>query len=400
MSYTFRLYDSICKVPADAWMALRRDPADLYMHPEFITTVEETMGKMATFWHLLVYDDEGRPAGSASLCLHALDAALLCPPRPRRALQIVRRVWPRCLLFHVLFCGLPFSAGQSHLRLAASTDAKQVFRQFDAALSQLAAEARAAAIVCKEFCDGDLAQTDQLCSLGYVRGPSLPMNCFTPRYRDFNEFCASLRSHYRYKIRRSQRKFVSAGFRVSHFCGQDALPHYTDEVHQLYLDVHDRAEVQLEVLPAEFFRQLAVRCADAVRLTAVFQGPRVVAFAWGLRLGHSYQNVFVGFDYALNDEYDLYFNLMASDLDQAIQLQVHEIQMGQTADVFKSRLGCHHQPRYVYAKGTRWFTAKPLHLFHGLLMPPPAPPPVRDLFRDASTLASEEPVQSVAERRC
>ena len=142
-------------------------------------------------------------------------------------------------------------------------------------------------------------------------------------------------------------------------------------MHRLYLAVHERAEVKLELLPAEFFRQLAARCGDCVRLTAVLQGPRIVAFAWGILFGNAYQNVFVGLDYQLNDEFDLYFNLMASDLDHALRLGAAEIQTGQTADVFKSRLGCRGQPRYVYAKGTRWFSAAPLRWTHTLLMPPP-----------------------------
>lgn len=392
MGYSFRLYDSIDKVPQEAWLALRRSEADLYMSPGFIATVEKTMGAAGRFWSLLVFDDEGRPAGCASLSLYPLDAALLCPPRPRHVLEVIRRLWPRCLKFSILFCGLPFSAGQHHLRIAAGADRREVFRQLDLAMTRLAAEVDTAAIVWKEFGDEDLPQTDELRGFGYVRGKSLPMNYFDSRFRSFDEFLAALRSHYRYKIRRSQRKFASSGLRVTRFSGEAALPHYTDEVHQLYLAVVERAEVALEVLPAEFFRQLVIRCGDAVRLTAVFQGSRIVAFSWGLLWDNTYQNAFVGFDYALNDEYDLYFNLMANDLEHALQLGVREIQMGETADVFKSRLGCHVRPRYVYVKGTRWFSARPLRLTHRLFMPPPPPPPARDLFREPEVAGPAEVV--------
>ena len=109
---------------------------------------------------------------------------------------------------------------------------------------------------------------------------------------------------------------------------------------------------------------------------------RIVAFAWGIFAGGAYQNLFVGLDYGLNNEFDLYFNLMANDLDHALRLGAREIQMGQTADVFKSRLGGCGHPRYVYAKGARWFTAAPLRWTHRLLMPAPPAPPVRELYRD------------------
>ncbi len=388
MSYTCCFYKSIRDVPGEAWASLRTGAADFYTDPRFIAVVEENIPEAKQYWSLLVYDQANRPVGSASLCLYLLDAAVLSPPGHRHRLRAIRRLWPGCLLVPVLFCGLPFSAGQSHLRIAAGADTEEVLRQMDLAMTRLARQSRAVAIVCKEFTDGDLLRTDYLCELGYVRGPSLPMNYFADGFHNFDEFCGALRSHYRYKIHRSQRKFAAAGFRVAHFRGAEAVPHYTDEVHQLYLAVHDRSEAQLETLPAAFFRRLAAACGDGVQLTAIFQGPRIVAFSWGIFAGSAYQNVFVGFDYALNNEFDLYFNLMANDLDQALRLGAREIQVGQTTDVFKSRIGCVRQPRYVYAKGTRWFTARPLRWTRSLLMPPPVAIPDRDLYHAATANAA------------
>jgi predicted N-acyltransferase len=381
MGYTYRLYDSIREVPRDAWMSLRHGGSDLYMDPGFIATVEETM-EAGRFWSLLVFDEHGRPAGSACLSLYPLDAALLAPPRSRPVTHTIRRVWPGYLKFPILFCGLPVSAGQSHLRFAQDADTQEVLRQLDAALMRLTTQVESVAIVCKEFTDEELSHADHLRELGYIRGYSLPMNCFSPRFHNFDAFVTALRSHYRYKIRRSQRKFATSGLKIAHFSGEDALAQYTDEVHELYLAVVERAEVKFEILPAAFFRQLVRHCGDSVRLTAVFQGPRIVAFSWGLLVGESYQNIFIGLDYESNHEFDLYFNLMAHDLDQALRTGAREIQVGQTADVFKSRLGCEGRPRYVYAKGTRWFSAQPLRWTHRLLMPPPPPPPARDLFRE------------------
>jgi Acetyltransferase (GNAT) domain len=382
MAYKYRLYNSIYEAPQADWVGLRTNGDDLYMDPRFIAVAEKTITEAQRFWSVLIYDAGNRPVASANLFLYQLDGALLCPPRPRRVLRAIRHVWPGCMRFRVLFCGLPFSAGQSHLRIATGADAREVLRQLDLVTTRLAAQSRAEVIICKEFADEDLSYTDYFCEIGYVRGPSLPMNYFASGFGNFDKFCAALRSHYRYKIHRSQRKFANSGFRVSHFQGAEALPYYTDEVHRLYLAVRGRAEVQFETLPAEFFRQLAAQCGDSVRLTAVFKGPRIVAFSWGILLGHAYQNVFVGLDYELNNEYDSYFNLMASDLDRALRLGAQEIQMGQTADDFKSRLGCYGRPRYVYAKGTRWFTAKPLRWTRHLVMPPPPQPPVRDLYRE------------------
>jgi hypothetical protein len=352
------------------------------MDPRFIAVVERSMAADGRFWCLIVYDEVGRPVGTAGLSLCWLDLVLLGQPRLKRIAESVRRLLPKFLKLPVLFCGLPVSAGQSHLCLAPESDSRQVLALVDEALRRLARRHGAKLIVFKEFAPKDRGRLDDLLTLGYELGDSFPMNHFPSRFGSFAEFCASLRSHYRYKIRRSQRKFHEAGFRVEHLSGEAALARYTDDVHRLYESVVDRAEVRLECLPRSFFEQLVRHFPAEVRFLAVVKEGRIVGFSWGLLTGGTYQSLFIGLDYGCSAAGDLYFNLMTEDLAYALDQGVADVQVGQTADVFKSRLACAAEPRYVYVKGTgrvmRWLVRKTARWF----FPPPAPPPQRDLFRD------------------
>jgi len=381
MSYSFRLYESIREVPLEDWDLLRRHRPDVFMDPRFVAAVERSMSDAARFWCLLVHDAARRPVASACLSLFQLDLALLGQPTLRRIADWARRVFPGFLKLPVLFCGLPVSAGQSHLCLAPQSDWRQSLATIDEALCRLARRHRAVLVVFKEFSEEDRDPLDHLLSLGYVRGESLPMNHFAPQVGSFEEFCASLRSHYRYKIRRSRRKFEQAGYRVEHWSARDALDHYSDEVHELYRSVVDRAEVKLEYLPRAFFEELARQFPDEIRFTAVRKEGRIVGFAWGLSASMRHQNLFIGLDYRLNAEADLYFNLMAEDLACAIGEGARDVQVGQTADVFKSRMACYPRPRYVYVRGTGAIVGWLVRGAAGWCFPPPAPPPRRDLFR-------------------
>ncbi len=88
---------------------------------------------------------------------------------------------------------------------------------------------------------------------------------------------------------------------------------------------------------------------DAV-FTVVRQGERVVGFVFGVFDRENYLNFFCGFDYQLNEDTDLYFNLLYEDLDYALRQNVHSLHVGQTADEFKSRVGCYLEPRFFYVK--------------------------------------------------
>ena len=74
----------------------------------------------------------------------------------------------------------------------------------------------------------------------------------------------------------------------------------------------------------------------------------------------------------------------------ALRQQVADVHVGQTADVFKSRLGCHGRPRFIYVKATRALLSWAMRATAGWLFPPPQASPMRDLFRDPSTNEGEE----------
>src|SRR6185437_12860043 len=287
------------------------------------------------------------------------------------------------LKVQVLLCGSPISTGESHLRIAAGVDHRALLRQLDRLLLRMARQQRTHFIVFKEFSPREVARTDALLEYGYFRADSPPMNYFPARFRDFDHVCASLRSSYRAKILRSRKKFHRAGLHVAHLrgsMGMDAL--YTENVHRLYLDVLDHAETRFECLPAQFFREMARQLPEDATFTVVRQGERVVGFVFGVFDQENYLNFFCGFDYRLNEETDLYFNLLYEDLDYALRQNVRGIHVGQTADEFKSRVGCYLEPRFFYVKARDSHVQSLLRAGQAYLFP--AAPPIRErnVFRD------------------
>lgn len=388
MTLHYDVYNAIDQIPMDLWRGICPSGNDLFMDPRFLRLFEQTMSEKTEYFYVLVREPHGKPVAAASFSLCELDAALFCQSFVARGIKCIRQIWPGYLKFRALFCGLPFSAGQSHLRLAPNAEPAAVIDSLHAAAISVGRQKRSWLIIFKEFGEGDNEVMQHLGRLGYVRGESLPMNCVDMRFCSLDDFCASLRSHYRYKIKRSRRKFQTAGMRVEHLRGQAILDAYTDEVHRLYDAVVDAADVRLERLPAQFFRELVCSFPEYVGLTTVRCEDRIVAFAWSLLAGGVYHDLFVGLDYDLDVDCDLYFNLMASDLDAAFQTEAREIHMGQTADVFKSRLGCRPQARYACVKTVPFWLALPFRATARWVFPPPPPAPARDLFRDAQPSTS------------
>ncbi len=79
-------------------------------------------------------------------------------------------------------------------------------------------------------------------------------------------------------------------------------------------------------------------------------GERICGFVCRLLLDRQHFNLFCGIDYRMNEQADVYFNLMYQDGDFALRHGAQEINVGQASYDFKSRMGCYTRPRIFLSK--------------------------------------------------
>jgi predicted N-acyltransferase len=368
-----RLWESIHQVDVEAWERLRRDDAGPFMDRRLLAAVERSFAPpLGRFWYAVVEDADGRPVATAVFCCLRVDATVLAEGGMKAFAKRIAPWIPGGLHFPVLFCGIPISAGQSSLRFAPEADVPAVLRLLDETATKLARQSRSKCVVWKEFTDAERERTDGLLQMGYQRADSLPMNSATTGHRSFDAFHNSLKSNKRKPIRTSRRKFAASNLRIEQRRGGDGVPGlYTDDVHRLYLNVLDRAAVRLETIPRAFFQELARELPNETSFTLAYDGDRIVGFACSVFTPHVFHQMFVGVDYDLNPQCDLYFNLFFHALDAAYRESCMEILVGQSADTFKQRkLLCTPIPLSFYIKGVDFATAWVLKTFRRSLFPP------------------------------
>jgi predicted N-acyltransferase len=370
--YSASVYESIRDVDLEEWNRVRDPHGDPFMHPGFVAAVENSLGHICRFRQIVVRDEHGVPMATACLCYFPVDAAVLASGFARRVANVINGVAPVLLRIPLLLVGLPISCGASHLRFAPEADREAVLRLIDEQARQFARETRAKCIVFKEFEDHECHDLESLDALGYRRADSLPMNCAPTKFGSFDEYLASIPSAKRRTIRKSREKFAKFGFKVVHLRGGDGADrHYSDDVHRLYDGVLDRATVRFERLPAEFFREIARQMPQNSLFTYIFQGDRIVAFAATLTVDDVFDQMFVGYDYELNPECDLYFNLFFEAVAAAFQRRPQRIYIGQTSDEFKHQKLCGFQiPLSIYVKGSHPVINAIIKNAFGLFFPP------------------------------
>jgi predicted N-acyltransferase len=179
--------------------------------------------------------------------------------------------------------------GQRHLCFAPGVDPLPVLNFLDKILQEVAKKEKIHFIVYKEFDPKMCRLMDSLKTIGYRCADSLYNNYFRDKFSNFTDYASALNSHYRQDIKRSLKKFQNAGLTVLRLQDPESIrSKYTPEIHKYYEAVATKAEVRLELLPIDFFHDLARQFPDQVSLTLICRQNEIVAFNWGLYSPTSY----------------------------------------------------------------------------------------------------------------
>ncbi|HOU54053.1 MAG TPA: GNAT family N-acetyltransferase [Myxococcota bacterium] len=203
---------------------------------------------------------------------------------------------------------------------------------------------------------------------GGTWGRTLPSVEMEVPWRSFSEYRQALRSDYRRRLGRvlSRWKGVSTE-RLP--CGA-----YTGPMHHLYQEVWRRSEGRLERLEPAFFTGLPREC----HLSVHRDGEALVAWHVAWTEGPRRWFLFGGVDYRTLGTRATYFNLLVAILREAIDDGVRWLDLGQTAEVPKMRLGGRCRDRRMFgwhrSAAVRWLVRRGRPWLEYRRVVPPAHP--------------------------
>jgi hypothetical protein len=177
---------------------------------------------------------------------------------------------------------------------------------------------------------------------GMYASDYLPVCVLRNRWEGFDHYQATLRSGYRRRQLQALRRGadLEAGFLADNAA-------FDEELYGLYRQVFDHADYALEKLPLRYFRNSFARHL-VLRL-----GGRPVGFVQLIEDGGLLTFAFAGFDRALNETYDLYYNLLLALTRYGLDRGCTAIDYGQTAYDCKLRFGGRLIPTYSLISSRR-----------------------------------------------
>jgi hypothetical protein len=153
----------------------------------------------------------------------------------------------------------------------------------------------------------------------------------------------------KYKQRATKILAASASLKRRTLDEAEAM-HYSDTMDALFSEVLRSQKFQLTTPGKGHFSDLKKNYGERFEITGIFDGDKMVAFFSAFDFHDTYEMYYVGFDYALNAERQLYFNILFGGLERAMTLKKKFLNLGRTSFDAKASMGATAVERKYYFK--------------------------------------------------
>jgi hypothetical protein len=193
--------------------------------------------------------------------------------------------------------------------------------------------------------------------INHAHGSTLPAIILDKCFRNWYDYIGSLRSDYRSRL----LNILNSNHDISletHPCRD-----FTQEMYRQYLEVYNKSDAKLEKLTYDFF----VNLPDIFQLTICRKESGILG--WNITLFHNKTMYFFlgGVSYRMNAEHCTYFILLAHIVRRGIEMGASEIDLGQTAEIPKMRMGGIPEKRFMEAQHSNILINNIIKLCQGIL---------------------------------
>ncbi|MBU0548225.1 MAG: GNAT family N-acetyltransferase [Candidatus Omnitrophica bacterium] len=360
---TCKIYDNIEKIDKKDWDAVFGEIPESY---PFYKVLEKSELAEFVFYYLVIYRNNEvvliSPLFSADFNLDiAVEGPLL------RVIRLIRKIFPRFLVFKTLFCGSPFGEyGVMGIRDDFRLD-PELIPQLLAGIKYLALKLGTPLTIFKDFLKDSTLLLDALKRKGFTRVESFPTVLLDLSFSSFAEYLKSLGRSTRKSLSKKLKQAYSRGNievkAVQEISGQ------IDQIIQLYENTYHGGSTKFERLNKKFFLQVSEDLSPHTLFFLYYADGCLAAFNLCFIYKDLLIDKFIGFNYDISNHYNLYFVSWAHNIKWCIDNSLRYYHPGQTDYEPKVRLGGKIIPLYAYLRHSNVFFNFLLKLLVVLLKP-------------------------------
>lgn len=195
-----------------------------------------------------------------------------------------------------------------------------------------------AAVLVKDFYKSTAKFADELKEYKYYDfevEPNMIVDIL-PGWKTFDDYLAAITKKYRSRAKSIIKKGASLQRRE---LNATEIAENEEQIIALYNNVHLKAKFRLASLAIPYFSEMKKALNHRFVFTAYYLEDKMVGFRSSFILKKEVEAHFIGVDYSVNKELEVYQNILYDYLKEAIDSGATTLQLGRTASEIKSNIG-------------------------------------------------------------
>lgn len=338
---TTKVLRRIDQVHRDEWEKIYPKTPEGY---NLYKSMDESNFSQFSFYYILVYDKR-ELVGATPMFYMDFPLETTVQGRLKSVILFFRKFFPGIFKLKVLICGYPM--GQC--RIGIKGDAALIIKAILKRVSSIAKKKKVSVIAFKDLDQSYEHISKTLTDAGFYKFYSLPNTELHIDFDSFDKYLSSLSRVSRDGLKRKFKKADSMAkieFETSGKLNESEL----DDVYGLYLQTTAKAETQFETVPKEFFANVSKNMGHQAKYYLWRINKKIVAFALCFINSERFIDFYLGFDYAISYEYNLYYVRVRDLIKWCIENKIPVYEMGYTGYEPKRRMGFAMVPLFAYAK--------------------------------------------------
>ena len=356
--FRFVIADGIALLDPVQWDAIVAQQS-FFMQRQYLHMLEEAGPENIEVRYVMIYDGAQAVAamalqianvsGSRMLKTRSAEKELAKPKNPlsllKRALGPAARSLQAGLRERILVCGNLLSYGFHGIAFAPQVERSEVWPAIAEALYRVRRAEKLSGqtdfILIKDITPEQLAASAILAKLSYRELETEPNMVLQlqPEWKSHEDYLASMQSKYRSAVKQQVLKPIeAAGLKVERLSDISA---HAERLHELYLQVHEKASMRLFTLPLVYFPALAEVAGENLLCSVVKHEDLIIGFMMTLKDGDTAYGYHIGFDKSQESysKLPIYLRLLHASIADACTLGCSRLSLGRTALEPKAGLG-------------------------------------------------------------
>ncbi len=240
----------------------------------------------------------------------------------------------------LLVCGNCFVSGEHGLTCVPTTNKTEVFDALADIIYEInqleKSNGKISAILVKDFYASEKDSSEELKEFKYHDFLVEPNMIVTINWPTFEDYLNAMSKKYRNRAKSILKK--GSEIQRKYFSAND-IKENAEKIQLLYDNVHLKATFRMASLSTNYFVEMKKTLGDKFNFVGYYYNDELVGFRTCFILNDSIEAHFVGINYEINKELELYQNILYDYVKESIALGLPKLTLGRTASEIKSTVG-------------------------------------------------------------